>query len=126
MSSLICKKYLEALNKGNLSNILDLFSKEAMVLSPLYGEMSATTFYTELLRDTGSSKTTFLGVYEATDSSNIMMHFNYQWTLKNNKVVNFECVDLFELNKEKSKITKLKIIYDTYPIREDFKKNKNK
>lgn len=124
MSALICEKYLAALNSGNLENVLNLFTKEAVVVSPLYGEMLATDFYRELFQDTSNSKTTFLGVYEAKGSSNVMMHFNYQWTLKNKTVVNFECVDLFELNEEKDSFKKLKIIYDTYPIREDFDENK--
>ena len=124
MSALICKKYLEALNSGSLENTLDLFTKDAVVISPLYGEMLATDFYTELFQDTSNSKTTFLGVYEANGSSNVIMHFNYQWTFKNNSVVNFECVDLFELTEEGDRFEKLKIIYDTYPIREEFKKNK--
>ena len=88
--------------------------------------MNATDFYRELFQDTGNSKTDFLGVYEASSSSNVLMYFNYQWTLKNNTVVNFECVDLFELTEEKDKFKRLKIIYDTYSIRKDFEKNKDK
>jgi hypothetical protein len=124
--SLICEKYLQALNSGNLNNVLELFSEGAVVVSPLYGEMLATEFYKNLFQDTVNSETKFLGVYQATDSSpSIIMHFNYKWTLRSNTVVNFECVDLFELTEEKDKFKKLRIIYDTYPLRKDFEENKN-
>lgn len=124
MSKLVCEKYLAALNSGILENVLNLFTTDAVVVSPLYGEMLATDFYKELFQDTSNSKTTFLDVYEANGSSNVIMHFNYQWTFKNQNVVNFECVDLFEFTEERDRFKKLKIIYDTYPIRKEFKENK--
>ncbi len=125
MVSLICEKYLQALNSGNLNSVLELFSEGAVVVSPLYGEMSACDFYKNLFQDTNKSETEFLGVYQGNDSCpNIIMHFNYKWTLKSNAVVRFECLDLFELTKEKDKFKRLKIIYDTYPIRKDFEENK--
>ncbi|WP_237270756.1 hypothetical protein [Tenacibaculum discolor] len=40
------------------------------------------------------------------------LYFTYKWTLKNNEKVEFDVVDIIELNSE-NKITKLKIIYDT-------------
>lgn len=68
MATLICEKYLQALNSGKLKDVLDLFSEGAVVVSPLYGEMLATDFYKKLFQDTNNSKTKFLGVYQTTES----------------------------------------------------------
>ena len=121
----LCKNYLETLNSGDLESLLSLFDRGAIVDSPLYGEMSATDFYSDLFKDTSNSETKLLDVFESVNSApTIILHFNYKWTLKNKQVVEFECVDVIELTDEKDKIKKLKIIYDTHPIRNDFEKLK--
>ncbi|HJO93591.1 MAG TPA: hypothetical protein QF753_09345 [Victivallales bacterium] len=122
----ICIKYLEALNSGNLEEVLSLFEENAVVISPLYGKLSAIKFYTDLFAETGNSNTTLLNVFEKSCSKNncIALHFNYEWTLKNNVIVNFECVDIVSINSKGDKFTKLTIIYDTYPIRKDYESNK--
>ena len=53
------------------------------------------------------------------------LHFHYSWTLKNEKVVEFECVDVIEINQETNKINKLKNIYDIAPLRADFNESKS-
>lgn len=123
----ICEKYLEALNQGNLNGVLALFDKEAVVKSPLYGEMSAVKFYTDLFADTNRSDTTLLNVFSSDGGNSVAaLHFHYSWTLKNGKVVAFECVDVIEINSDTNKIATLKIIYDTAPLRDDFNRSKFK
>jgi len=113
------------LNQGNLNSVLALFDKGAVVKSPLYGEMSALKFYTDLFADTTRSDTKLLNIFRS-DSRNsaVALHFHYSWTLKNGKVVEFECVDVIEINPDTNKINTLKIIYDTALLRDDFNNNK--
>lgn len=118
---LICNKYLSALNEGDVDKVLGLFTENASVVSPLYGTMLARDFYRELLSDTSNSKTTLLNIFEKTErNSSIALHFHYEWTLKSGKVVEFECVDVFNLSPCGEKFKKLTIIYDTFPLRDDF------
>jgi len=124
MVSEICKQYLDGLNEGNLEKVLSLFDTDAVVDSSLYGEMPATTFYTDLFADTSRSETDLLNIFESVrGNSSVALHFHYSWTLNNGKLVEFECVDVLEITQDK-KITKLKIIYDTAPIRVDFNERK--
>jgi len=117
----LCKDYLAALNEGSVEKVLSLFAPDAVVESPLYGIKPATSFYHELFADTTNSKTTLLHVFNNTsDNSSLALHFQYQWTLKSGKLVEFECVDVFEISPAGDKFTKLTIIYDTAPIRDDF------
>ena len=126
MSKKLCKQYLDALNEGNLERILSLFDPDAVVVSPLYGEILATTFYTDLFADTNRSETKLLNIFDSVSgNSSVALHFHYSWTLKNGKVVDFECVDIIEIKPDTKKIIKLKIIYDTAPLRADFNESKS-
>ena len=54
--------------------------------------------YTELFTDTNNSELSIKGIFEDTLTGNIALHFNYQWTLRNNSHVNFEVVDILEFD----------------------------
>jgi len=117
----ICKQYLDVLNEGSLEKVLSLFDPNAVVVSPLYGEMPATTFFKVLFADTNRSETKLLNIFESiSGNTSLALYFHYIWTLKSGKIIEFDCVDVFEITPDKKKFTKLKIIYDTVPIRADF------
>ncbi len=121
------RKYLDALNEGSLEKVLSLFDANAIVVSPLYGEIPAADFYRDLFADTSRSETTLLNMFEAMgDNASVALYFQYKWTLKSGKIVEFECVDVFEFAKDRKKFTKLKIIYDTAPIRAYFNESTGK
>jgi len=108
----IAKKYLEYLENGNIEKVIDLFSNKGIVESPIYGIKKADEFYRELNNDTSNSELLLKGIFEQNDSNNLALYFTYKWTLKNNEKVEFDVVDIIQLDSE-NKITKLKIIYDT-------------
>jgi hypothetical protein len=113
----ITKSYIEHLSNGDLEQVLNLFSENAVVISPVYGKRNYKDFYTELFADTNNSELEIKGIFEDAISGNIALHFNYGWTLKNNSQVYFEVVDILEFD-ESDKIMKLTIIYDTVQSRE--------
>lgn len=120
----ICRTYLDALNESDLEKVLSLFTTDAIVESPSYGTRPAVKFYSELFDDTNESRTSLLNVFTSAGGA-VALHFKYSWKLKNDQLQNFECVDVFSLNKSKNKFEKLTIIYDTHHLREDFSNVKN-
>jgi hypothetical protein len=108
----ISLNYLELLEKGVIEQLLTLFSEDAMIDSPVYGILRADEFYRNLASDTANSELKLLGVFEENNSNYLALYFNYKWTLKNNKIVDFDVVDIIEFDAQ-HKISKLKIIYDT-------------
>lgn len=117
----LCHRYLAALNAGDLDAVCALFAPGATVVSPLYGVIDATAFYRDLFADTSRSATTPINTFlPSGKADSVALHFRYRWTLKSGKVVEFECVDVFELSADGQQFTKLTIIYDTAPIRDDF------
>ncbi len=115
----LCEHYLAALNEGNLDRVLALFDTDAHVLSPLYGMMPVAPFYKGLFGDTNQSETTFINLFES-EAGPVALQFHYRWTLQSGGVVEFDCVDVFALNADRSRFSSLTIIYDTAPLREDF------
>lgn len=105
-------KYIEYLEKGDLDNLLELFSNDAHVDSPLYGNMKASDFYKKLMEDTTNSELRILEIFENPNSNKIALYFKYKWTLANSNIVEFDVVDIVEFD-DKNKIMNLKIIYDT-------------
>ncbi|MDE2430597.1 MAG: nuclear transport factor 2 family protein [Burkholderiales bacterium] len=121
----LCQRYLAALNNGNLEEVLALFTPDAVVESPLYGRQAASVFYAALFADTRRSVTTLSNIFVPVNAaSSLALHFHYTWTLQSGKQVQFECVDVFELAPGGDKFTRLKIIYDTAPLRADFDASK--
>lgn len=120
MSKDLCRQYLAALNDGNLANVLDLFEPDAVVVSPLYGDMAVEAFYESLFSDTTQSKTELAEIFDAQSSNSIALQFTYEWTMKSGAIKTFNCVDVFDLNDDQTRFTKLSIIYDTAPLRDDF------
>jgi hypothetical protein len=108
----IALKYLDYLDKGDIEKIIELFNKNGVVDSPIYGIMKADEFYHNLNNDTSNSELYLKGIFEDNDSNKLALYFGYKWTLKNKEEVEFDVVDIIEFDSS-NMIDKLKIIYDT-------------
>lgn len=110
--------YLAALEAGDVQRILTLFTADAIVHSPLYGEMPAGEFYPALFADTAESKLTLKTVLHGDHegSPTVAFWFDFNWTLANGSPAPFSVVDIAKLNSD-GLITELHIIYDTTAIR---------
>ncbi len=112
----IARNYIDLLEKGDIRGVISLFSNSGVVHSPIYGKKTAIDFYTDLAADTTDSKLTLNGIFEEPNSSRVALYFNYEWTLKNGEIVNFDVVDIIVFDDE-GKISELRIIYDTVQSR---------
>ncbi len=118
----IIKQYLRCLEVGDSKRMLDLFTKDAIINSPLYGKIKASKFYPDLFKDTQKSKITLLDILQSKKLA--AGFFRYDWVLKNGTPTSFLCVDVFSFDKN-LKIKELTIIYDTAKIRSSFNKMKS-
>ncbi|WP_194723374.1 nuclear transport factor 2 family protein [Noviherbaspirillum malthae] len=114
----LCRKYQEAINKGNLEQTMALFADEAVVSAPLTGHSTARKFHEWLLGTTKETITRLRRVFQALDnSSTLAMQLHYTWVLSNGKTLEFDGMMIFEFSADQLSICKLTIIYDTAPIR---------
>ncbi len=112
----VARKYLSFLEKGEVGCIVNLFTDNGVVESPLYGKQLSKDFYKILANDTNSSRLKYDGLFLEDKSNRISLLFDYHWKLKNGKEVKFKVVDIIELDSE-NQICKLTIIYDTVHTR---------
>ena len=119
----IIKRYFQGLEKASYEDVISLFARDAIVLSPLYGKIEAVKFYKELFAVTNDSKITLKNIFINPDNPKVAAaHFYYDWTLKDGTPAPFECVDIFEFSSDSNQVVKLTIIYDTARTRKAFEK----
>ncbi|PIN80492.1 hypothetical protein COV16_00820 [Candidatus Woesearchaeota archaeon CG10_big_fil_rev_8_21_14_0_10_34_8] len=119
------KNYVNALNKKSAEECINLFTKDGMVISPIYGEKKAVVFYKQLFDDSSDAQINLLNVFLSDNKLAGACHFVFNWTLRNGNMVALNLVDVFEFSKN-GKIKKLQIIYDAQKAREIVNNMKNK
>ena len=115
------KKYLQFLEAGDYENLISLFSQDAVVHSPLYGQVAAVKFYKDLFEDTSESKLTLINIFAGEKENTAAVHFQFDWTLSDGTAAPFEVVDVCKFSSD-GKIEELKIIYDSAKTRPAFEK----
>lgn len=112
----VAQAYIQHLAAANKPALLDLFSKDGIVLSPIYGTLPAKEFFTILGEDTMQSRLTIKGIFEEAITGQIALYFQYEWTLQHGRQVTFDVVDILTFDAT-NKVNSLKIIYDTMQAR---------
>nr|WP_218884261.1 nuclear transport factor 2 family protein [Burkholderia guangdongensis] len=111
------RSYLKALERGDVAAICALFTPDARIFSPFLGWMQAAPFFAKVNEASGESTITPIDIcVSTTGSRRATGYFIYDWVLKDGSAVRFECVDVFEFDAN-GLIERMKIVYDTYPIR---------
>lgn len=117
----IIETYFESLETANLQALKNLFAKDAIIHSPLYGNVPFEKFYTDLFNDTSQSVITLLDIFESINSTKVAAaQIKYEWTLRKGARTSFVAVDIFQFNE--GKITEVTIIYDTFKTRDAFQR----
>jgi ketosteroid isomerase-like protein len=119
----IAEAYLAALQEADLDSLLALFSPDGQVVSPLYGQLPAATFYRALFADTRRSEVSLTDVLTHEARRSIGFLFTYRWTLADGELVDFEVIDYCQLNSA-GQITALRIIYDTARTRQAWEESR--
>jgi len=113
----IIQVYCHALQENDYQAMIGLFSKEAKVFSFFAGEKSAPEFFQNLFKTSRRTnielKNMFIGVK---NKQTVAAHVYLEAIWNEKFTVQFDAVDIFEFDAE-NKITMLKIILDTYPLR---------
>ncbi len=113
----LCRRYLSAIEAGDYAAVLSLFRPNARVHSPLYGLQPVDLFFANVFSDTARSTTRLIRILTARKPDNALaVQFEYSWTLSNGTIVEFEVVNILELDED-GLVTKLTVLYDTAPLR---------
>lgn len=109
--------YLHALERGDVAAICALFKPDAQIFSPFLGWMAPAPFFGKVRAASGESRITLIDIcVSATGAPRATGYFVYDWGLKDGSAVRFECVDVFEFDRD-GLVERMVIVYDTHPIR---------
>lgn len=109
----VIRAYLRAMAAGDLAGVLDTFSADGVVVSPVYGAMAVRPFYEQLFADTIATEVRIRHIYVAEDEPRTAIaHFDYVWTRRDKPTLETRLIDLFDLDPEAGRITRLRIVMD--------------
>jgi ketosteroid isomerase-like protein len=121
MSGELGERYLKAIEGGDAAEVLALFTDDAVVVSPLYGEAPAKAFYPVLLGDTRRAAFEVVDVFASTrDPRSLAVRTRSRWTLSSGFSAEIDGVHLLGLDATGEKIAALNVLYDTAAVRETF------
>lgn len=124
----LATEYVAAIEALDAARVLALFSDDAVVHSPLYGDLPAVQFFPKMLGDTARAALTLLGSASgATERGTpiAIWYFSYDWTLDPGgheptpEVTGVDMVDIAELDDE-GRIASFTIVYDASAARPAF------
>jgi limonene-1,2-epoxide hydrolase len=111
----IIQQYCRALQTNDYHAMIGLFSQDAKVISYFTGEKPAAEFFCNLFKTSRRTTVELKNLFiDGNATIAAYVHLEAIWNEKS--VIQFEAVDIFEVNSE-NKITTLRIILDTYPLR---------
>ena len=113
----IIQSYCKALKENDYQAMISLFAKDAKVFSYLAGDQPATEFYKNLFGTSRRTSVVVKNMFIESEGKTTVAVYLYLEAIRYEKfAIQFEAVDIFEFDFE-NKITTLKIIMDTWPLR---------
>lgn len=105
------RRYLHAMAANDLPGVVACFTPDALIVSPVYGEVPMRPFYEKLFADTLRATVTIRDLYRSAQRPDRWIaHFGYVWVRRDQADMNTELIDLFELDRSGDRITKLQIV----------------
>jgi predicted SnoaL-like aldol condensation-catalyzing enzyme len=112
------RKYLSALEAGDVEKAAALFIADGWVQSPFLGKLPVRDFVTKVARASSGAKLTVYDVLVSAEGHlRAVAYYLYDWSLKDGSNVSFECADVFNFDSNSGRIESIVLVYDTHPVR---------
>lgn len=110
----VVRRYLKAMEAGDLPAVRDCFAPGAVVVSPVYGVVEAGDFYERLFADTVRTEVRIRDLFAAQGRpERAIAHFDYIWERRGQPLLETRLIDLFDFDVSGQKIVRLRIIMDS-------------
>ena len=84
---------------NDLAGVLACFTPDAVIVSPVYGEVPVRRFYETLIADTVRASIDVKALYRSEERpGQWIAHFGYVWIRRDQPDMDTELIDLFELD----------------------------
>lgn len=112
------RKYLSALEAGDVEKAAALFVPGGWVKSPFLGQQSVRNYVAKVADSSRGAKLTVHDVLVSAEGHlRAVAYYLYDWTLKDGSNVSFECADVFNFDAATGRIESIALVYDTQPVR---------
>ncbi|MGD0503080.1 MAG: nuclear transport factor 2 family protein [Steroidobacteraceae bacterium] len=113
------RKYLKALEAGDADKAAAQCTPTSWVQSPFLGRIPVRDYVTKVAEASGSSKLTVHDVLVSAEGHmRAVAYYLYDWHLKDDSRVSFECADVFNFDLDTGRIASIILVYDTHLIRD--------
>ena len=113
------RKYLKALEAGDVEKAGALFTADGWVRSPFLGQIPVRDYISKVA---GASRRSELTVHDvlvsAEGHTRAVAYYLYDWQLKDGSQVSFECADVFNFDPNTGHIASVVLVYDTHLVRD--------
>jgi len=113
------RKYLKALEAGDVERAAALFTVDGWVQSPFLGRLPVRDFVAKVAgASSGSELTVHDVLVSAEGHMRAVAYYLYDWRLKDGTRVAFECADVFNFDPATGHIASIVLVYDTHLVRD--------
>jgi hypothetical protein len=113
------RKYLKALEAGEVEKAAALFTPDGWVKSPFLGQLPVRNFVAKVADASQGSKLTVHDVLVSAEGhTRAVAYYLYDWRLKDGSQVSFECADVFNFDPGTGHIASIVLVYDTHLVRD--------
>ncbi len=112
------RKYLSALEAGDVERAAALFVPNGWVQSPFLGRVPVREYVKKVASASSHAKLTVYDVLVSGEGHlRAAAYYQYDWSLKDGSTVKFDCADIFNFDPESGHIESILLVYDTDPVR---------
>ena len=117
------RKYLQALEAGEVEKAGALFTPDGWVQSPFLGQLPVREFVAKVASASRGSKLTVHDVLVSAEGHmRAVAYYLYDWRLKDGTHVAFDCADVFNFDANTGRIGSILLVYDTHLVRDAVEK----
>jgi ketosteroid isomerase-like protein len=113
------RKYLKALEAGDVDKAAALFTTDGWVKSPFLGKIPVRDYVSKVASASSASELTVYDVLVSAEGHmRAVAYYLYDWRLKDGSKVAFECADVFNFDPQTGHIASIVLVYDTHLVRD--------
>ena len=113
------RKYLKALEAGDVDKAAALFTADGWVKSPFLGKIPVRDYVSKVASASSASELTVHDVLVSAEGHmRAVAYYLYDWRLKDGSKVAFECADVFNFDPQTGHIASIVLVYDTHLVRD--------
>ncbi len=113
------RKYLKALEAGDVDKAAALFTADGWVKSPFLGKIPVRDYVSKVASASSASELTVYDVLVSAEGHmRAVAYYLYDWRLKDGSKVAFECADVFNFDPQTGHIASIVLVYDTHLVRD--------